>query len=40
MYSVVQGWRNFLRVRAQIVYKFKKIPSLAHENYEEQSKIL
>jgi hypothetical protein len=35
-----QGWRTFLRVRAQIVYKFLRISFACHENFEDQNKVL
>jgi len=39
--AVEQGWRTILRARAQMLYKFrKKKNSRAHENFEQQNKVL
>ena len=35
-----QGWRTFLRARAQIVYKFGINSFAYHENFEDQNKVL
>jgi hypothetical protein len=37
---VGEGWRTCLRARAQSVYKFPRIFSLARGNFEEQYKVL
>jgi hypothetical protein len=36
---LVQGWRIFLRTRAQIVYKFRRNPFGCHGNVEQQNKV-
>ena len=37
---LVQGWRTFLRTRAQIVYKFRRNSFACCGNVEEQNKVL
>jgi len=38
--ALSQGWRNLLRVRAQIVHKFQRNFSNAHWNFEDKIKVL
>ena len=40
LFHLGQGWWTFLRARSQFVYKFRKILSYIHVNFEEQIKIL
>jgi hypothetical protein len=35
-----RGWRNFLRVRAQIVDNFGEIMSYTHGNFQEKNRVL
>jgi hypothetical protein len=38
--TLYQGWRNFLRARAQIFDFFGEILSRAHGNFEQQNGVL
>jgi hypothetical protein len=40
MPRLCQGWRNFFKVRIQIVDNFGKIVSGAHKNLENQNVVL
>ena len=37
---LLQGWGTYMRTRAQIVYKFRRISFACRGNVEEQNKVL